>query len=218
MVESPCRMNRRAAEPPDIRCDYPAVSGQRRNLRCPHGVVERKRVKHQNRGSASGIEIMQFHNRTSVVSVPSVLCADIVANLIDRKTVIVHVTRVQRDVLAHRSGNAVLVGEAEQIAAGAGALHTSAITRNLVEDFRNIARRLIRVTGSAGEQIGGECRYSGRRLACRNINHRCLRWGKPIPRNPAEDRKSDDQKPGVTRLLLGSPFFLLRQEISVKAR
>ena len=69
---------------------------------------------------------------------------DVVLNLSDGHALIVHLSRFQRDILTHRASRAVLILEAKQIVLVTKAGHTSAKTRQLLQDLRDVFGDLVR--------------------------------------------------------------------------
>jgi hypothetical protein len=90
--------------------------------------------------------------------VSSVFRANVLANIVDTHTVFMHFSRVQRDVLAHRSAGAVLIGEAKEITLMAVALLAAAVALHLIQDFWNLSGDLIGLSGLAREHFGRQCR------------------------------------------------------------
>lgn len=76
-----------------------------------------------------------------------------------------HFSRVQRDVLAHRSASAVLIREAEEITLMAVTLLAAAVALDLIQNFRNFFGHLIRLACLASEHLGRQ----GRDLQSREL-------------------------------------------------
>jgi hypothetical protein len=81
--------------------------------------------------------------------------ADVVSDFVDRKALIMHLSRFQRDVLADASGGAVIIGKAIQIIAVPVVLHASAITGKFPKHLRHVSRRLICISRPAREKRRG---------------------------------------------------------------
>jgi hypothetical protein len=69
---------------------------------------------------------------------------DVVLDCGDGHTLIMHFSRFQRDILAHRSTGAVLILEAEEIVLVTKAGHTTAKARQLLQNLRDVFRYLVR--------------------------------------------------------------------------
>ena len=68
---------------------------------------------------------------------------------------VVQLSRVQRDILTDRSTNAVVVHKAHQVVLMVAGLTAATVTLNLLQDFRNVLRDLIRFPGFPGEHRRG---------------------------------------------------------------
>ena len=110
-------------------------------------------MEQQDRRAFSFIQKMEIHFRI-LLGVPSVFCADVFANIVDTQTIFMHFSRVQRDVLAHRSAGAVLICEAKEVTLMAIALFATAVALDLIQYFRNLFGYLIRFACLACEHLG----------------------------------------------------------------
>jgi hypothetical protein len=77
---------------------------------------------------------------------------DPLANLVDGHALLMHLSRVQRDVLADPSGGGVGISEAKQIVVVAVVLHASAEAWKLFEHFGDVCRSLVGVAGLSFKQ------------------------------------------------------------------
>src|SRR5262245_19669961 len=91
---------------------------------------------------------------TNLLGVPSVFRPNVLANIFDTHTVFMHFSRVQRDVLAHRSAGAMLIREAKEITLMAVAFLAAAVALHLIQDFRNFFGYLIGLSRLAREHFG----------------------------------------------------------------
>ena len=68
---------------------------------------------------------------------------DAFLNLSNGHALIMQFSRLQRDVLAHRSASGVAIFEAEEIVLVAVVLHAAAEARHLLKNFRNVFGDLV---------------------------------------------------------------------------
>jgi hypothetical protein len=151
-------------------------------------------VNEKDGAASSFLNIVEFHASDLMFAV-LVLDPYRFAYLIDWHSGIVQLSRVQRDVLTHRSTRAVAVGEAEQVIFVTGGQFTSAVALHLLQDFGYVHRGLIGFSGSPEEHRRRQSRQLQRR---RHLHLSFLRLhiagahGKPG--NSAEqDHSAEDQ-------------------------
>ena len=90
----------------------------------------------------------------TLLGVASIFRPNVFANIFDTQTIFMHFSRVQRDVLAHRSAGAVLIGKAKEIALMSVAFLAAAVTLHLIQDFWNLFGYLIGISRLARKHLG----------------------------------------------------------------
>jgi hypothetical protein len=85
--------------------------------------------------------------------------------MFDTQTVFMHFSRVQRDVLTHRSAGAVLIYEAKEIALMSVAFLAAAVALHLMQDFWNFFGYLVGLSRFAREHFWRQ----GRNLQSREL-------------------------------------------------
>ena len=105
--------------------------------------------------SATVLDVVEFH-RTRLLFAVFVFDFYCFSDLGDRHSGIVQLSRIQRDILAHRSTRAVPIGETVQIVLVTVRQFAPAIALQLLQNLRNIQRGLVRLPCFADKHRGGQ--------------------------------------------------------------